>query len=334
MATIIYPPTINFSWLYQRPQQLLTCMAKKNYKVYYCNKSYDSNYKKGITQIKNNFYLVNGVDLSYIKSNETPILWISYPPNYRYIKSYVKKYIIFDSIDFPSNEFNEWISNFRELQREANIIFASSSKLYEINKNNNSHTFLLPNGADFDNFNKARKIFFKKPTDIPVGKPVIGYFGALATWLDWDLIDYISLKHPEYNFLFIGPNLNVSQLPERENIFYLGEKNYNILPYYLQYFDVCIIPFKITPMTEGCDPIKLYEYMSAGKAVVSTNLPEVKRYDEIYVANNKEEFANMLTYAINDVNDNKRKMLMKIAKSNSWEKRAEYADRIIRYYIL
>lgn len=334
MATIIYPPTINFDWLYQRPQQILTSMSKLGYKIYYCNKNFDKRYQKGLVKLFDNFYILNGIDIDNIKIFEPPIIWISFPPNYVYINKYKKKFIVFDSIDYPSDEFTEWTTNFRELQKESNVIFASSKKLYDLNKKFNRHVYQLQNGTDFDHFNKAKNIYSERPIDLPDAKPIVGYYGALATWIDWNLVDFISYKHPELNFVFIGPNLNVPYLPMKDNIFYLGEKRYKDLPDYLQYFDACILPFKLTKMTEGSDPIKVYEYISAGKIVVSTKLPEVEKYNGIFIANSNEEFSDMIERAINDANEGIKERLIDIAKDNSWEKRAITADRIIKYYLI
>ncbi|MDE4541459.1 glycosyltransferase [Thermoanaerobacterium sp. R66] len=334
MATIIYPPTINFNWLYQRPQQLLSRMSERNYTVYYVNKSFDDSYNRGIIEVRKNLYIVNGVDIGSVKFREIPIVWISYPPNYNFLKMFKKKYVIFDSIDYPSEEFTEWKLNFEEVQKAANIVFASSEKLFNINIKVNKRTFLLPNGADFEHFKKASKIFSERPIDLPGDKPIVGYIGALATWIDWDLVDYIALKCPEYNFVYIGPNLNTKKVPIRKNIFYLGEKKYDVLPNYLQYFDVTIIPFKVTTMTEGADPIKMYEYLSAGKQIVSSKLPSIIKCDGIYSANDKEEFAYLIKKAIENVSVVKKEKLMEVARENSWDKRAEYADRIIRYYLV
>lgn len=335
MKTIIYPPTIDYNWLYQRPQQLLKQIAKIGYKVYFCNGSFDKKYIKGISQIDKNFYLLNGIDFSFVKLDEQPILWISYPPNYNYIKRFEKKFVVFDSIDYPSEEFSSWMTNFYFLQRESNIIFSTSKKLYEMHKNRNKNVFMLQNGADFEHFNRAKEKFSEKPNDLPKDdKPVIGYFGALASWLDWELIDYVAQSHPEYNFVFIGPIYNhIKDMARRGNIFYIGRKDYNLLPMYLQYFDVCIIPFKITSMTQGCDPIKMYEYLSAGKPVVSTDLPEVARYDEILVAKNKFEFSILLKLALENTDEDKRKRFIEIARDNSWSKRAEYANRVLNFVI-
>src|SRR5262249_58670192 len=75
------------------------------------------------------------------------------------------------------------------------------------------------------------------------------------------------------------------------------------MPQYLYNFDVCVIPFKLNPITEATDPVKLYEYLSGGKPVVSAPLPELAPYrDHLYIAENGADFAAKIDRAISEDN--------------------------------
>jgi len=335
LNTIIYPPTIDYFWVYQRPQQILRELARLGYKVYFFNNSIIKDTRKMISKIEKNFYIVNGLGFNKIKIEGIPILWVSYPPGLEQVNFFKNKFLIFDAIDYPTEEFISWEINYNKLQQSANVIFATSEKLFNLNKKKNKNVFMLPNGADFKHFNKAFNVFSDLPFDLPYNKkPIVGYFGALATWIDWDLVDFLANKNKDFNFVFIGPFYNhINNLPNQDNIFYLGRKDYSKLPEYLQYFNVCIIPFKITSMTAACDPIKAYEYLSAGKDVVSTNLPELKKLKVIKIAKSYKEFNDNLRKVIYNKSNLEKERYIKIAKENSWGIRAEYADKIIRQFI-
>ena len=111
-----------------------------------------------------------------------------------------------------------------------------------------------------------------------------------------------------------------------KNVKFFGKIPYAKLPEYLKEFDITIIPFMIDELTKAVDPIKTYEYMAAGKNIVSTNLPELHWLkDYIYIAKNKDDFVEMCEEAIR--NPKRRpEELIEIAMENTWERRIEQIE--------
>ena len=62
-----------------------------------------------------------------------------------------------------------------------------------------------------------------------------------------------------------------------ERLILTGRVPYDRIPMLLAAADVCLLPFHAVPATEHIVPIKLYEYMAAGKPVIAAPLPGVRR---------------------------------------------------------
>ncbi len=333
MATIVYPPTIDFNWLYQRPQQILKEIAAQGFNVIFYNNDYYFKQKKDIEELYPNFFLCKPqISLNRLNIDKPIILWISYPPHVNQIGRYGEDIVIFDAIDEASGEFISWAKDLDRITRKADIIFTTAEKLYNYHSKKHKDVYMCPNGTDFAHFNKARKMFSQRPKDLPTNdRPIIGYYGAIAPWIDWNIIRYISQRNRDFNFVMIGPLYGrFKGKIDAKNIYYLGRKEYDELPRYLQYFDICIIPFKVTPMIESCNPIKMYEYLSAGKGIVTTNMPETSKINEIYIGKSKEEFNQKIHEALLDKNNIKKiNTRIEIAKNNSWVHRAITVKNII-----
>src|SRR6185436_1634003 len=85
---------------------------------------------------------------------------------------------------------------------------------------------------------------------------------------------------PEWSWVLIGPfQTAVDSLQGRANIHLIGPKPHPVLVRYLRTFDVCIVPYVQSIYTETVVPVKINEYLAAGKPVVSTNLPTVKEFN-------------------------------------------------------
>jgi glycosyltransferase involved in cell wall biosynthesis len=170
------------------------------------------------------------------------------------------------------------------------------------------------------------------PTDLAAilkpNRPVIGYYGALARWFDYDLVRQAAQKHSDWDFVLIGPNhdntLIASNLLSMSNIHWLGAREYSDLPDYLRHFSVATIPFLINNITRATSPIKLFEYMAAGKPTVTTDMRECRKYPGVLVAHTKQEFIEHLERALPlTTNFAYLQQLNQTARENTWEARVE-----------
>lgn len=156
----------------------------------------------------------------------------------------------------------------------------------------------------------------------------MGYSGGLAAWLDYELLTVLSKACPEMDFVLIGVNydgsLDRSGILELENVHWLGMKPYDELFRYVWRFDVGVIPFQINAITLSTSPIKLFEYMACRKPVVSTALPECRRYPGVFVAESEAQFEAYLHDALQARRDEKYLASIEaVARANTWERRVE-----------
>jgi GT2 family glycosyltransferase len=153
---------------------------------------------------------------------------------------------------------------------------------------------------------------------------MVGYYGAIADWFDVDLVTHLAQRRPEYTFVLLGGvfDVDVSGLRALPNVRLLGQQPYERMPEYLYHFDACILPFKLNPITEATDPVKLYEYLSGGKPVVSVALPELKPYREyLYIAENKDDFVAKLDAALTEDDRELIARRREVARQHTWQDR-------------
>lgn len=209
-----------------------------------------------------------------------------------------------------------------KLTQKADLVIATSERLYHKLKEKNPTTYLVPNAVDFEFFSQKFKENLPLPSDLEnIPRPVLGYFGTVGTWFDFELVEYVCKKR-NWSVVLIGP-VHVSYQNKLKNLHLLGTKSYAEIPNYLKYFDVCLIPFKINEVTRSINPLKVFEYLSSGKGVVSTYLPDLKPYrDIIHLVSSKEEFLECAELYLTAEQDEKIiQKRIETARLNSWEAR-------------
>lgn len=329
MPTIIYPSPVDFKWMFQRPQQLLLNMSLLGYKCIFINPDIHIKQKSDVEKINNNFLLVSKrYSINYKKLSKPIILFESYPPEHNLNKQIPNNILIFDCIDFPGEQFEHWEENFDILSEKADIITCSSQGLYMLQRKYGEKVHIIRNGADFEYFKKAETVANNRVKQI-------GFIGSLASWLDYNLIDYIIRKNPDKKFVFVGDFYDIKPNFNYSNAVFTGRKDYKDLIKYMKDMDVFINPFKITPMTNCVSPVKLYEYLSTGKPVVSTAILEVISIDRdyVYVAKDYEQFNSLLNIAVKEKSIKKKQNRQRYAYQNSWIFRAKNLHEIIKKYL-
>jgi hypothetical protein len=240
--------------------------------------------------------------------------------------------IIFDCMDEHSgfaNTTDDALATENRLIKEADIVITTSGKLYDKAIALSDSVIMVKNGTDFEHFSRPTS---NGQLD-QVRTPIIGYYGAISDWFDAEMIEFAAKAHPEWSFILIGSTVgcDTSRLEKLTNVHLLGEKPYRELPGFLYYFDVCTIPFKVTPLTLATNPVKFYEYMSSGKPLVTVKLPELEPYKDLcYFADTNEEFVSMLQKALDEKDDETlRQKRIEFAKNNSWDQRYQDIQRSI-----
>jgi len=221
----------------------------------------------------------------------------------------------------------------QELMAKADVCFATAKQLYQSRRNWNSNFHIIPNGAEFERF-ACKGGLPSVPDDVAgLTHPVAGFVGGISDWVDVGLIAAAAEAMPDVDFVLIGPALtDVSSLERLDNVQLLGPRPYPSLPGYVHFFDVCLIPFKINKLTESVNPIKMFEYLSAGKPVVSTPLPEVVAFNEVVVtAQGVEETVAAIRKAFEpDARSEERvRQRQQVAKENSWDARWQAVRHLI-----
>jgi len=171
------------------------------------------------------------------------------------------------------------------------------------------------------------------PPDVAhIKKPILGYVGEIAWWFDFDLIRDLATQNPDWSIVLIGQTheARANELGQIPNIHLLGRKPYSELPAYLSRFDVCLLPFKINDLTSAVNPVKLYEYLAAGKPVVSTPMREVLKYRDVVSVAAPDEFSTAVSSLLQSGSEAVLvQRRQEVAKSNSWEMRVEEILRLL-----
>jgi len=357
-ADIICFSIIDWDFRFQRPQQIMTQFANNGHRIFYISVSNflsaDDALKFSVTNIKKNIFeialsaqqppniygdVLSGENLHalfdslaevrrHFKIDEaiSYVMIASWTPLALDIHRHWGWPVIYDCMD-------EW-DNFPlitsailqaelELVKKCDLLVVTAQQLYDKWEQYHRPMVLARNAVNYAFYAERCR-----PNEILKNPPhpLIGYYGAIADWFDVELMVYIARNRPQYTYILLGGvfNVDVSELQSLPNVKLLGQQPYESMPQYLYHFDVCIIPFKVNAITEATDPVKIYEYLSGGKPVVSVALSELKTCQElIYLAGDYAEFLLKLDAAVleRDAELVQRRRLF--AQQNTWETRYE-----------
>lgn len=314
----IYYSNTEYKLLFQRPQQIMRFFDKSFNKVFIGNidnVEFEEKYNLLIIPYKLKDCLFNFINDNnkYIYYTDTRL--------YNEINAKIEFIKIYDLIDAPIDEFKIWKPNLEKCVKNSDYVIYSHPNLIDFLKQideNKEYTY-ISNACDYEHFSVSKHKIGERPIDFPqTDKPILGYYGAFAKWLDYDIIKQYADKG-DYHIVMIGGINNSSTYNirfEHKNITWLYHKPYDELPYYLSWFDKCFLPFKDCELTKYVNPCKLWEYMASEKEIikynVNMNTDKIVTYDnvceKIYLLLNtyKLEFIILASVPYDDIGGGQR----------------------------
>ena len=270
-------------------------------------------------------------------------LWINQHEAVKLLDAEIAPRSIYDITDdwtkFSGNQSQLELTTDQDatLCKSCDHVIVCSQQLFDDKSNlvDPERLHLIPNGVHINHYETVTD------TNLPVhplaqnwAKPVFGYTGTVhGDRVDVNLIAGIAQAYPSATIAMVGPNLleeaDQQALNQFSNIVFTGAQPYSELPDIMRSFDICMVPHLVTPFTESLNPIKLWEYLAAGKPIVSTNVAGFRDFPELlFVSRAHADFKENLSVALsadksaaNDRQD--------VAKLHSWDSRLHAVVRVL-----
>lgn len=221
-----------------------------------------------------------------------------------------------------------------DLFRRSDLVVVSAEKLLENKKGYNENTFIIRHGTDWRHFRTALDDETKIPDEIAnLPRPVIGFHGLLADWVDYELIKKTAAHFNGGSIVLIGKitvdaEKKIKILDDVKNIHFLGRKSYSELPAFCKGFDVALNPFEISELTLAANPLKVREYLAAGVPTVSTDIPEVRILEDCLVGVDHADFIAKIEEAL--ASRKPRAEISDGVRHESWEAKVDELREIIK----
>ncbi|MBM3862119.1 MAG: glycosyltransferase family 1 protein [Verrucomicrobia bacterium] len=269
---------------------------------------------------------------------EQPFLWVCYPLAESLVGRLGERIACYDCCDELTDLPTKLAGIIREhedrLLAKAQVVFATSESLLRSLSARHAYVHLIPNGADAAHFARAATELLPCPPELSaLPRPIIGFIGAVQHWVDVTLLAEAARLRPQWSWVVIGGvHKDVSCLSGLANVHLLGPKPYAALPSYLRQMCVGLVPFELCPIALAADPIKVYEYLAAGKPVVATAIPRLEVFgDAVRIARNVEEFVTQIQRALAEDSPEAGRRRRELASAHSWEQRTrEIAKHALR----
>jgi GT2 family glycosyltransferase/glycosyltransferase involved in cell wall biosynthesis len=332
---VFFVPTIPWNTpLFQRPHQMALAMARQGCLVFFLEEPTTGQFEGKFHRIAENLYIIGKGPLDIFRRVASPVVFtLAY--NRSYLSCFTNPRVVYEYIDDLSvllGDMKIMKRNHDELVKTADVVLATAGNLYQEIVPTRQNALLNPNAVDREFILQSLNNTHAPPTEIlqyvRQNTPIIGYYGALAKWFDYPLLSEAAQARPDYLFLLIGPNFDdslvMSGILTNKNILWLDSKPYTDLPRYLKYFDVATIPFQLNTITHATSPLKLFEYMTAGKPIVTTAMKECEKYQSVLVAKDSKDFVNKIDEALKLREEGSYLQTLKIeADENTWDLRAK-----------
>jgi glycosyltransferase involved in cell wall biosynthesis len=315
---VVYLPTwVRWDSMRQRPQYLLQAFAAHGHPVFFVDP------RETATRTVDGVTIVPSVE--DVPSADV-ILYVHFAPMRHMFDRFESAVVVYDILDDLSiydadevglPEERRVRSHHPLVMARADAVIVSNEVLAHTHRPERPDLIHVPNGVDAERFSDRAV----PPTDlIGDGRPIVGYHGMISHWFDFDLFEAVAKARPDFRFVLVGPHdpraqAGVDRITAIPNVELLGERPSETMPSYVQAFDVGTVWFQVNDLTRAVTPLKVYEYLAAGKPVVSTPLPACEAEPTVRTAADVEAFASALDESLLDADENS---LRTVAAANDW----------------
>ena len=272
---------------------------------------------------------------------DNPLLWLYTPFSAALVNTIGNKCCVYECVD----EFRAAKGFVRsavigsmedELLRRCNVTIVTQESLLPRRQKICPQTFCIPNGADTELFAKIAGDESPIPSIIDrIPRPRLGFVGHIQYWVDLNLIGYIARNRPDWSIVLIGPIhplADAADIKGLPNVHLIGKQPQSEIPRLLKGIDVSLNPYKPDDVAKHASPLKLYEYLAAGKPVVSTDMPEARKFlDSIWIAGDYPQFLDLCAQAINNLPESQSVIRSRLAcvAEHSWKNRFAQVNEVV-----
>lgn len=278
-----------------------------------------------------------------------PILYIWDPEFAGMIGRFDERLVVYhcydEHVDFPGTtpaERRTIMAQEEYILSRADIVFAVSRSIYDRKRAFNKNAFIVPNAADYDLFATAQDPATRIPEDvIRIPGPIVGCVTRIVDqYFHVPLMREVFTRRPDWSLVVVGPIIEpqgdnaraneqrtqLNALKQLPNVHLIGRREQKELPGYLKAFDVCAMAYPlIENVMHSESPLKMYEYLAAGKPVVSTPLPLISHLGHVInFARDADEWIKEIETILRDDANEKVDERQKIAQLNTWDSRASF----------
>ena len=359
MADVIVYSMVEWHYRWQRPQQIPSSLAESGHRVFYVSNSFsvqetDHPYEVAL-DAERNVHLV-WVDVPGNPPNAfvgnmsaeqstsvalsinalvrdfgliEPIAIVQHPFWAPVLERLPQQFAIYDCMDHHVGFGDEAPHLHRlEAQLTARADHVVATSQWIANESQHPHVTVIPNAVDFEHFSPV----------VPrlrgdSNRPIIGYYGAIAHWFDFDYLKNLAKLMPECDF-HLGGEVSAPEAAKIEslpNVTFFGEIPYQDVPQFAATFDVALIPFKIIDLTLATNPVKIFEYAAMGLPTVATKLPELLTLpaEVVSICESPEEASKAIRHALSSPTPQDVSQRKKWAAEQTWRHRAEAFENIL-----
>jgi glycosyltransferase involved in cell wall biosynthesis len=262
-----------------------------------------------------------------IKNSElrSPILWTSLPTAVDVADNIDHSALVYycgdDFSSLAGVDHRTIQQHEQKLVEKADLIIAASDELaFQFP---DEKTRVLPHGVDYPLFSTPTK----RANDlVDDGRPIAGFYGSISEWLDLGLLAAAAARLPNWHFVFIGKSVvDISTLEKLENVRFLGDREHEALPGYVQHWTASLLPFTDNQQIQHCNPLKLREYIAAGRPVISTPFPALSPYkDLVTTVNNVDDLVEALIQSVNKKTSCRQQLAV---MNQSWSSQADKVSK-------